>query len=223
MSTVSATSSSTTAGQAKTTMTAESLLGSDFKTWLTLMTAQLRNQDPFDPVDSTEYTAQLAQFSALEQQVHTNDLLSDLITVSASNDMAGMAEWIGKEVRVVAPADYAGTPVPVHASPDPTAYRAELVVLDRYGTEVNRLMINTGESDLEWNGRDAAGHDVAWSRYSFEVESFDSDGELISTRGAEIYADVLEVQKSGDLYALMLPGGVSVGTEEISAVRSAEG
>ncbi|MDV7144775.1 flagellar hook capping FlgD N-terminal domain-containing protein [Tropicimonas sp. TH_r6] len=220
MTTVDTSTAASLTSAANTTVSSSTAISSDFETWMSLLTAQLQNQDPFDPVDSTEYTAQLAQFSSVEQQVLTNDLLGDLISVSTSSDMASMAEWVGKEVRVATPADYLGNPIEVHASSDPVAYSAQLVVKGPYGSEVGRFPIDTGESDVMWEGTDSEGKAVSWGSYSFEVESFDSNGVSLGVDDAEIYTEVLEVQRVGDQYALVLPNGSAVTTDDVSAVRN---
>ncbi len=58
--------------------------GTDFQTFLTLLTTQLRNQDPLKPMDSTQFVAQLASFSAVEQQVRTNEKLAEIINLLSS-------------------------------------------------------------------------------------------------------------------------------------------
>lgn len=198
----------------------ESLVSSDFDTWMTLLTAQLRNQDPFDPVDSTAYTAQLAQFSAVEQQVRTNDLLGSLVSATASSDMASMAEWIGKEVRIAVPASYQGPPVTVFTRTSPIAQRADLVVRDSSGAEVDRFAIDPGEKEIEWSGTKSTGGTLPWGLYSFEVESYGFDDALLETVTAEVFALVREVRRSGDQFSLVLPGGTSADTADISAVRT---
>lgn len=219
MTTVTSSTEASLTNSVQSNVSSESLISSDFDTWLNLMTAQLQNQDPFDPVDSTAYTAQLAQFSAVEQQVQTNDLLSELISVSTSSDMASMAEWVGKEVRVAAEAEFNGDPVSVMAITDDVASSAQLVVRDQYGAEINRFAAGIGETEINWNGTNSSGQTVSYGTYSFEVESYDSYGELIGVNDAEIYTEVLEVQRVGDQYALILPGGTAVGTASVSAIR----
>lgn len=71
---------------------------SDFHTFLTLLTAQMRNQDPLKPMDSTEFVAQLASFSAVEQQIETNNKLGELLGVLSDSPTANPTEWLGKEV-----------------------------------------------------------------------------------------------------------------------------
>ena len=61
---------------------AAAVLSSDFETFLQMLTAQARYQDPLEPIDSSEYASQLAQFSMVEQQVLSNDLLTSLTNAS---------------------------------------------------------------------------------------------------------------------------------------------
>ena len=100
----------------------------DFQTFLTLLTTQMRNQDPLKPMDSTEFVSQLASFSSVEQQVRANDRLQGILDVLSGGSPAGLAEWIGRDVRVAASADYAGDPVEVSLTPHEGADRGVLVV-----------------------------------------------------------------------------------------------
>ena len=89
------------AAQAQT----KAVLSSDFETFLKMLTAQARFQDPLEPIDSSEYAAQLAQFSMVEQQVLSNDLLAQLGAQLGNGAIGQMASWIGMEARTSAPAD----------------------------------------------------------------------------------------------------------------------
>lgn len=75
-----------------------SVLSSDFETFLKMLTVQAKYQDPLEPIDSSEYSAQLAQFSSVEQQVLTNDLLTALTGQLGGSGMAQFASWIGMEI-----------------------------------------------------------------------------------------------------------------------------
>jgi flagellar basal-body rod modification protein FlgD len=206
-------------GTNTSSVSSETLISSDFDTWMTLLTAQLQNQDPFNPVDSTEYTAQLAQFSSVEQQVRTNDLLENLVTASNAADMATMANWIGKEVRVESDAAFDGDPITLHVSPDPTATSSQLVVRNSNGQEINRLAVASDE--VVWNGRDADGKTAPVGTYSFEVESFDVNGDPTVTSAAQAYANVLEVQMADGALNLLLAGGLTVKATDVTSVRAA--
>jgi flagellar basal-body rod modification protein FlgD len=73
------------------------MMASNFETFLLLLTAQLKNQDPLSPVDSNEFTAQLTQMAGVEQQLLTNDLLTALLEQSGGGAMNGAANYIGRE------------------------------------------------------------------------------------------------------------------------------
>ena len=103
---------------------------SDFNTFLRMLTVQMQNQDPLNPIDSADYAVQLATFSGVEQQVRTNQLLADMQGKFSQLGMAEMASWIGKEARSPAPVRYQGTPVTLSPNPAVGANRTVLVVKD---------------------------------------------------------------------------------------------
>mgnify|MGYP001821068812 CR=1 FL=1 len=195
---------------------------SDFETFLKMMTAQIQNQDPLNPLDASDFATQLATFSGVEQQVKTNDLLTNLLQQSGALDMSRMANWVGQTVRVAATATYEGTPISVWAAPLDAADHAELVVRDAFGRERNRISIPATESPVEWTGIDSRGAAVAWGDYTLDVESYDADGTLLGAAPAEIYADVLEARIDGASIRLVLPGGVEVDSSSVTAIRGSE-
>ncbi|MFW2342580.1 flagellar hook assembly protein FlgD [Brevundimonas sp.] len=76
-------------------------LFSNFETFLSLLTAQLRNQDPLSPVDSNEFTGQLTQMAGVEQQLLTNDLLTSLLSAQQGTGLNTAATYIGKDATAV--------------------------------------------------------------------------------------------------------------------------
>lgn len=133
-------------------------LTSDFETFLTLLTAQLRNQDPLQPIESTEFVAQLASFSTVEQLVATNERLDGLAAAAAAREVAALSGWIGLDAAAadgsfLATGDRIDFAVPVIEGA--TTVAAEIV--DGRGT-VRALV-----ADLEagrpgtWDGRDTEG------------------------------------------------------------------
>ena len=75
-------------------------LSGNFSTFLTLLTSQLKNQDPTSPMDSNQFTQQLVMYSQVEQQITTNDNLKSLITQGTSNASTMAASYLGKKVSV---------------------------------------------------------------------------------------------------------------------------
>src|SRR6202000_1113013 len=75
-------------------------LSGNFSTFLTLLTTQLKNQDPLSPMDSNEFTQQLVEFRQVEQQINTNTTLQTLITQGQSQGSAVATSYLGKQVTI---------------------------------------------------------------------------------------------------------------------------
>lgn len=191
----------------------------DFQTFLSLLTTQMRNQDPLNPVDSTEFVAQLASFSAVEQQIRANDRLDSILAAITAQDGAGLAQWIGKEVEAAARAPFDDDPIAVSVDPVADATRALLVVRDASGAEVARLPVDAAATGLTWEGETANGKAPA-GLYAFSVEYFD-DENLLEARDGRIFARVKEVRLGGDAPMLVLEGGDEITSDAVIAVRDA--
>lgn len=79
---------------------AKDAINSDFETFLIMLTTQMQNQDPLNPIDSSDFAVQLATFSSVEQQVKTNDLLTSLGQQFELMGLSQLAGWVGMEARV---------------------------------------------------------------------------------------------------------------------------
>jgi len=193
-------------------------LTSDFNTFLNLLTAQVRNQDPLNPVSSDDFATQLATFSGVEQQVRSNALLQGIADRLGSGDVAGLAGWIGLELRAPAAARFDGTPVQVLPRLPEGAESGQLLVRDADGRTVQRLPLAPGAESLLWPGLDAAGNPLPPGLYSFEVEGL-RGGEVIAVRPVEIYATVREVRLVDGRPELVLEGGETLTPENVAALR----
>lgn len=193
-------------------------VSSDFETFLKMLTVQMQNQDPLNPVDSSDYAVQLATFSGVEQQVQTNDLLRSLSSILGTSGMAQMAAWVGKEARTFAPAQFNGDPVTLAPNPASISDRAQIIVSDASGTEVERFDIPVSAEPVEWSGLDADGYPRALGQYTFEVVSM-AGGEVLSQDPVEIYSTISEVRSQGGETVLILEGGAAVAATQVSALR----
>ncbi|WP_158965708.1 flagellar hook capping FlgD N-terminal domain-containing protein [Chachezhania sediminis] len=206
--------------QAGSPGTGTTAIASDFETFLKMLTAQARYQDPLEPIDSTEYAAQLAQFSMVEQQVKTNDFMSNLIRATETSNMAALAGWVGMEVRAAVPVDYDGAPVTVIPSIADGADRAELVVHDTFGAEVQRLPVPLDGGEVVWAGVSQDGAPLPSGTYALTVESFTQDS-LVGTTKVESYARVKEAQIANGNVSLLVAGGQSIAAGDVTSVRKA--
>lgn len=196
---------------------ADQLISSDFNTFLKMLTTQLKNQDPLNPMDNSEYAVQLATFSGVEQQVKTNTLLESLGAQLGVAGLSTYAGWVGKDARADMPVWYSGKPVTLAAQPDPQADSADLVVTDAAGLVVARQPVSLDADTATWTGLDPSGVPLPTGRYTFALESF-AQGVRIATTPAEAYARVVEV-RGGATPTLVFEGGVEVEAKTVTALR----
>lgn len=191
---------------------------SDYNTFLKMLTTQMQNQDPLDPIDSADYATQLATFSGVEQQTRTNQLLEGLTTQFGMMGMAQLAGWVGQEARADMPVYLDAASITLSPSPAATADRAVLVVSDAKGTLVSREDLPLSSDPYEWLGADAAGDPLPRGTYALKLESYAGE-TLIATTPVESYARILEAQSGPTGTALLLAGGAKIAAEKITALR----
>lgn len=202
-----------------TSAPAPSKISSDFNTFLRMLTVQMQNQDPLNPIDSADYAVQLATFSGVEQQVRTNQLLADLQGRFQQLGMAEMASWIGKEARSNAPIRYEGSPVTLSPNPAIGSTRAVLAVRDSDGNLVSREEIPVSTEPYQWLGGGMDGSPLPSGIYAIELESLNGDS-LIDSRPVEHYARVVEAKSGTAGTILVLGGGIEVPAANVTALRS---
>lgn len=179
------------------------MLASNFETFLTLLTSQLKNQDPLSPVDSNQFTAQLTQMAGVEQQLLTNDLLKGLLAAQGGGGLANAATYIGKE----ATAAWSATKLTDGEATwsyelAANAASARLEVLDGSGNVVwsgDAPDKTTGVHDFTWDGEATSGSDGQEGEvYSLRVVAKDAAGGAVDSQvltrgritGVEMYDGV---------------------------------
>ncbi|WP_372707526.1 flagellar hook assembly protein FlgD [Brevundimonas sp.] len=164
-----------------------SLLASNFETFLTLLTSQLKNQDPLSPVDSNQFTAQLTQMAGVEQQLLTNDLLKSLVAAQSGGGLASAATYIGKD----ATAAWSATKMTDGKATwsyelGANAASAKLQVLDGSGKVVwegDAPDKTTGLHDFTWDGKATTGSNGQDGRvYSLRIVAKDAQGGALDAQ-----------------------------------------
>jgi len=192
--------------------------GSDFETFLKMLTAQIQNQDPLNPIDSADYAVQLATFSSVEQQVKTNDLLASLTTQLGTGSLSQMAGWVGMDARSAAPVNFDGAPVTLYPKVDGSADSAFLSVKDASGTEIAREKIKVTGASFDWAGVDRQGNPFSSGQFSFDIESY-KNGDLVGTAPAENYANISEAKFVDGELIVVLPGGIEIPAADVKSLR----
>jgi flagellar basal-body rod modification protein FlgD len=153
----------------------------DKEAFLGLLTAQLQHQDPLDPQDNSEFVAQLAQFSSLEQMMGVNESVKALYMAVASLNNASMTQLLGTDVVAAQDSfNYSGEgDVDLHYDASSSSASATLTIMDENGTVVYSEELgdlDAGDGTITWDGTDTAGNTVPEGSYTFNVAGYDTSG-----------------------------------------------
>ncbi|HYC67693.1 flagellar hook assembly protein FlgD [Brevundimonas sp.] len=164
-----------------------SMLASNFETFLTLLTSQLKNQDPLSPVDSNQFTAQLTQMAGVEQQLLTNELLKSLVSAQGGDGLAGAANYIGKEATAAWSATkFTDGEAEWNYEIASNAASVKLEVLDGSGNVVwsgDAPDKTTGVHEFSWDGDATTGNDGQDGQvYSLRITAKDAAGGAIDAQ-----------------------------------------
>lgn len=198
-------------------------LGTDFETFLTLLTTQLQMQDPLDPLDSGEFTDQLVAFTNVEQQIQQNENLENISVLTAMNGMNATVSYIGKDAIVEqAQATLSGGQANWIYALDGTSMETTLTIKDELGKTVYE---QAGESEIgshgfTWDGIGTDGTQQGAGAYSLTIKTDDGQNGSVPTQ-VFMRAKVTAVDFAGGDSFLDV-GGFSVPLNNIVSVREAK-
>jgi flagellar basal-body rod modification protein FlgD len=201
----------------KTSSTATTGIADNFQTFLTLLTTQLQNQNPLDPLDTNQFTQQLVQFAGVEQQLKSNEQLKSLIEIEKSAQATQALVYVGNTVAVdgsKAQFDKSATwnfqsekdataTITITSSTGQTAYTGD-------------FSLKQGNSSFVWDGKGNDGVQWPAGTYTMTATGKDSSGNTVA-----ISTEVQGVVDSVDLSAsppLLSIGGQSYTTDKIKRV-----
>ena len=200
---------------------ASSVLNQNLDTFLTLLTTQLKNQDPLKPMDSNEFTQQLVQLSSVEQSIQSNKNLENLILLQKASTSANAVGYIGREATVTSATsalqngsatwryaltgDAASTTITVKDS-------SGKVILSKNGAT------SLGSHDFVWDGKDVAGNKQPDGAYTIEIAAKDADGNAVGT-SSSITGVVTGASFAGDDPELVI-NGIPVKLSDVISVTN---
>lgn len=156
--------------------------GADFNMFLKLLTTQMQNQDPLDPMDTSQYTQQLVQYSQVEQSIQQTGVLKDILARLSVQDMAQASSLIGREVEVDSPVSGLSADAPAQwrwsAARGVTQVTGEIV--DGSGRVVATPVLTPGSSGaFAWDGTLATGGRAPAGSYTLRLTAQDSAGATV--------------------------------------------
>jgi flagellar basal-body rod modification protein FlgD len=157
-----------------------SATSADFNMFLKLLTTQMQNQDPLDPMDTSEYTQQLVQFSQVEQSIQQTSTLKDILSQLTAGSVADAAGFIGKEAKFDTNISGLSASGPAKWSWEGSRDVASLtaIVSDSTGREVSRVALpaSGASGNYSWDGTTSAGAKLGNGSYSLELVATDANG-----------------------------------------------
>jgi len=164
-------------------------LAENFEMFLTLLTEQMKNQDPLNPLDSTEFVNQLVSFSGVEQQISANQNLESLLLVQSAAAQGAAVGFIGREATIATPQAIleGGEAKWSYVVPEEVT-ELSMLVKDEGGRIIGRFdgEAAAGSHEFAWNGEDLNGNTLDDGIYQLEITATRADGssasvEILST------------------------------------------
>ena len=194
-------------------------LSDNYDTFLVLLTAQLQNQDPLAPMDSTQFTQQLVQFSQVEQQIRTNEQLTGLVAQYQAASAGAALSYLGKDAIIEANETYlaGGEANWAYRLPD-SATSMTVTIRDSSGRTVYETTAaprGAGEHLFTWDGEKTDGATASDGVYTIHIEALNADGNEI-TPTVNVRERIMGVDFSGSTPVVITPSG----TRELGSIRS---
>ena len=208
-------------GGSGTSDSATQQLTGNLNTFLQLLTTQLQNQDPMNPMDSDQFTQQLVEYSQVEQQINTNTNLQTLISLQQGGAGSSAVGYLGKTVTVTnGNAPLTNGTASWNYALGTNAASTTLTVTNANGQTVYTGAGSTtaGSNTFNWNGEDNSGNQLADGVYTLAVSASASNGAAVQTAVSSTGV-VSEVNLSGSTPELMI-GSMAVPLSQVAAVQN---
>jgi len=174
--TTSSSSSSSSTGVDKDT------IAGNFQTFLTLLTTQLKNQNPLDPLDTNQFTQQLVQFAGVEQQLKQNEQLGTLISIEKSAQATTALAYVGSTVAVDGQTATLKDGEATWSLQVPKPVNATVTIKNSTGQTVytGSFSMQTGTQNFTWDGHGNDGTQWPDGNYTMTVTGKDTSGQTVS-------------------------------------------
>jgi flagellar basal-body rod modification protein FlgD len=158
-------------------------LAGNFQTFLTLLTTQLQNQNPLDPLDTNQFTQQLVQFASVEQQLKTNDELSTLVTLQQTAQATQALEFVGKTAVVSGNTTALSNSQATWELNVPSASTVNISIANSSGQTVftGTSSATAGDNQpFKWDGLGSDGKQLPDGLYTLTATAADSTGNQVA-------------------------------------------
>jgi flagellar basal-body rod modification protein FlgD len=213
-------SSSSSTAQAANSSASQQLAG-NFDTFLQLLTTQLQNQNPLDPLDTNQFTEQLVEFAGVEQQINMNTNLQTLISMQQTTEATSALQLVGSTVTVsgnTATLSNATNTPATWSLNAPTPATANITITSAAGTTVYNTTqaLNAGAQNFTWNGQGNNGQTWPDGTYTLSVTATGANGQAV-TVSSQVQGTVSGVSLATNPPTLTV-GGQNVQISQITSI-----
>lgn len=214
-------SSVTSGSAAGSQATSRKSIAQNFDTFLQLLTTQLKNQNPLDPMDTNQFTQQLVQFTSVEQALKTNEYLASLVDSTQANRAASASNYLGTIITAdgsTAPLSEGSATWYVNAPRAATSVKVNIT--DSSGQLVYSAdsALEAGGSTFTWDGRTNDGTLLTGGMYKIQMDARDAAGQTVAI-STEVSGKVDAVDLSSNPPLLKI-GTISIPLDKVKTLRS---
>lgn len=197
-----------------------SQLSGNFSDFLNMLMTQLQNQDPTSPLDTNQFTSELVEFSGVEQQINTNNSLTQLIQLTQAGEVMQGSSMAGKQVSATS------TQIPLQNGSGsvsftaPSAETVAITITNSSGQAVRSALVSAtqGQNTWNWNGESDNGSSLPDGAYGISVNPMNSDGSTTPLTFS-VTGTVTGVTSSGSNGVQLELGSVTVPFTSITSMQ----
>lgn len=202
------------------TLSSNASIAGNFNTFLSLLTTQLQNQNPLNPLDTNQFTQQLVEFSSVEQQLKSNDYLQTLVQATQNSSNNAAVSYIGKTVTSSGVNSDLKNGQATWSFNVPQAANVTVTIKDANGNQVytETGQLKAGNGQFNWDGTETDGTSAPAGTYSIDITGKNAQGAYVAvsteTTGVVTGADLTGAQPS------LIVGTQTVKLSDVTSVRS---
>ncbi len=220
--TTSASSSSSASAASSASALASSQIAGNFQSFLTLLTTQLQNQNPLDPLDTNQFTQQLVEFAGVQQQLNTNDSLATLVSLQQTAQSTQALGFVGQTVVVNGNTAALTNSSATWQLSVPSNSTVNISIASSTGQTVftGKYAVSAGNNQpFTWNGEGTDGTQYPAGQYTLTATAADSTGAVVAvTTQVEGVVSSVDIAKSPPLLTV---NGQTYTVNQIASVASA--
>ncbi len=199
--------------------TSRASIANNFDTFLLLLTTQLKNQNPLDPLDTNQFTQQLVQFAGVEQQIRSNESLEALVNLNKTSQLSTAMNYVGATVTAEGATSALKSGVATWYVTAPRAASATINIADSTGNVVytHDTTLEAGTNGFSWDGKMSNGQTAPEGQYTIKINAKDASGQgvTISTQ----FSGVVDAVDLSGSEPLLMVGTALLSLDKVKAVQ----